>query len=123
MPPDTDIGQAIVFLDEARANSWPVGAGRRVAGIVNLQQIKEADHVLTVGDLISGHDGYPHAHSDHQVTWVLDRMRKEGLDTLAVVSRADIHELLGVVTLARILASYGIEGKRSPGFTDRKDLE
>jgi CIC family chloride channel protein len=123
MPPDTDIGQAIVFLDEARANSWPVGAGRRVAGIVNLQQIKEADHVLTVGDLISGHDGYPHAHSDHQVTWVLDRMRKEGLDTLAVVSRADIHELLGVVTLARILASYGIEGKRSPGFTDWKDLE
>ena len=27
--------------------------------------------------------------------------------------RADIYELQGVVTLARILASYGIDGKRS----------
>ena len=123
MPPETDIDQAIVFLDKARANSWPVGAGGRVAGIVDLQQVIKADHVLTVGDLISVHDRYPHAHSDHQVTHVLDRMRNEGLDTLAVVSRADIHELEGVVTLARILASYGIDGKRSPVFTDWKSLE
>jgi len=48
-------------------------------------------------------------------------MRHERLDALAVVSRADIHELQGVVTLTRILASYGIDGKLSPvrpGWTD-----
>ena len=123
MPRETDIDQAIAFLDEAHANSWPVGAGRRVDGVVNVQQARNADHVLTVGELISGRDSFPHAHSDHQVTYVLDRMRNEGLDTLAVVSRADIHELQGVVTLARILASYGIEGKRSPVFMDWKDFE
>jgi hypothetical protein len=57
------------------------------------------------------------------VTYALDRMRNEGLDTLAVVSRADVHELLGVVTLARILASYGIDGKRSPDFPHWTDSE
>jgi len=123
MPPETDIERALAFLDEARANSWPVGTGRSVHGIVNVQQVQNADHVLTVGDLISRHDTYPHAHADHQVTYALDRMRDEGLDTLAVVSRADIHELEGVVTLARILASYGIDGKRSPDFPHWTDSE
>jgi CIC family chloride channel protein len=123
MPPETDIEQALAFLDEARANSWPVGAGRSVYGIVNVQQVQNADHLLTVGDLISRHDTYPHAHTDHQATYALDRMRHEGLDTLAVVSRADIHELQGVVTLARILASYGIDGKRSPDFPHWTDSE
>jgi CIC family chloride channel protein len=114
MAPETGINQAIAFLDEARVNSWPVGAGSRVHGVVNVRQVQNADHVLTVGDLISLRDRYPHAHSDHHVTYALDRMRHERLDALAVVSRADIHELQGVVTLAGILASYGLEGKRSP---------
>jgi len=70
-----------------------------------------------VRDLIAGHDRYAHAHSDQQVTYVLDRMRDEGLDTLPVVSRTDIHELLGVVTLASILATYALEGKPSPVFS------
>jgi hypothetical protein len=43
------------------------------------------------------HDRYPHAHSDHHATYALDRMRHESLDALAVVSRADVHELQGVV--------------------------
>jgi hypothetical protein len=76
--------------------------------------VENADHVLTVRDLISGQGDYPRAHSDQQASYVLDRMRGEGIDTMAVVSRADIHELQGVVTLSSILASYGIQGKRAP---------
>jgi len=121
MAPETGIDQAIAFLDEARVNSWPVGTGRHVHGVVNVRQLHNADHVSTVGDLVSHHGAYPHSHGDHHVTHALDRMRHEGLDALAVVSRADIHELQGVVTLARILASYGIEGRLSavsPGWAD-----
>jgi CIC family chloride channel protein len=123
MPPETGISQARAFLDEARVNSWPVGTGSRIHGVVNVQQVQNADHVLTVGDLISLHDAYPHAHGDHHVTYALDRMRHERLDALAVVSRADIHELQGVVTLGRILASYGIDGKLSPVGPDWTDSE
>jgi CIC family chloride channel protein len=59
MPPATDIDQAMAFLDGARVNSWPVGTGSRVHGVVNVQQVQNADQVLTVGDLISRHDAYP----------------------------------------------------------------
>jgi CIC family chloride channel protein len=123
MPPETDVEQAKAFLDEACTNSWPVGTGCYVDGVVNVQQLQNADHVLTVRDLIAGHDGYAHAHSDHEVTYVLDRMRNEGLNALPVVSRANIHELLGVVTLAGILASYGYAGKPYPVFNAGRDFE
>jgi CIC family chloride channel protein len=115
IPPDAEVAKAKAFLEKANVGSWPVGEPRRVRGVINLQQVETADHVVTkVRDLIAGQENYPHAHSDHQVSYVLDRMRGEGTDMLPVVSRADIHELQGVVTLARILASYGITGKRAP---------
>jgi CIC family chloride channel protein len=123
MPPETNVEQAKTFLDEACINSWPVGTGCCVDGVVSVQQVQNADHILTVRDLIAGHDRYAHAHSDHEVTYVLDRMRNEGLNALPVVSRANIHELQGVVTLAGILASYGYAGKPSPVFSAGRDFE
>ena len=114
LPPDAGVDRAKAFLGQANVGSWPVGIAPCVDGVVSMEQVENADHVLTVRDLIRGQEDYPHAHSDHQVSYVLDRMRGEGIDTMPVVSRADIHELQGVVTLSRILASYGIEGKRTP---------
>jgi CIC family chloride channel protein len=118
LPPDAGVDRARAFLGQANVRSWPVGIAPRVDGVVTLEQVENADHVLTVRDLIDGQEDYPHAHSDQQVSHVLDRMRGEGIDTMPVVSRADIHELQGVVTLSRILASYGasygIQGKRAP---------
>jgi len=122
IPPDADMEKAKSFLDDANVGSWPVGVAHFVSGVVSVQQVDSADHVLLVRDLIAGQDTYPHAHSDHQVSYVLDRMRGEGIDALPVVSRADVHELQGVVTLARILASYGITGRRSPALKG-KDFE
>ena len=112
--PDADIERARTFLDEANVTSWPVGEARRVRGVVSFRQVENPDRTFTtVRQLIEGQENYPHAHSDHRVSYVLDRMRGEGVDTLPVVSRADVHELQGIVTLARILASYGITGGRT----------
>jgi CBS domain-containing protein len=33
-------------------------------------------------------------------------MRRRGVDSMPVVSRTDIHELLGIVTLSGILSAY-----------------
>jgi len=122
LPPDADVGRARDFLEQANVSSWPVGVAHCVDGVVNFHQVESADHILTLRDLIKGQEDYPHAHTDHQVSYVLDRMRGEGIDSLPVVSRADIHELQGVVTLSRILASYGVTGKRT-AVAEGADLE
>jgi hypothetical protein len=42
-------------------------------------------------------------------TVALERMGTAKLDLLPVVSRADIHYLIGVVVLADVLNSYGVK--------------
>lgn len=50
---------------------------------------------------------FPHLHVDHPLSAALERMGATHLDVLPVVSRADIHQMEGVVTLKDILDSYG----------------
>jgi CBS domain-containing protein len=69
----------------------------------------------TVADLIGNASQFPHVHMDHAASQVLERMRGSGVDSMPVVSRADIHELLGVVTLTRLLAAYGIHTEEKAG--------
>jgi CIC family chloride channel protein len=51
----------------------------------------------------------PHLHMDHALHLALERMSTYHLDVLPVIHRADIHNLLGVVTLRDVLDSYGID--------------
>ena len=51
---------------------------------------------------------YPYVHTDHPVSYALERMRDGNVDVLPVVSRASIQELCGVITLTRILEEFGI---------------
>jgi hypothetical protein len=51
---------------------------------------------------------FPHVHADHGLHLALERLGSNGLDLLPVVSRANAHQLLGVVTLHDVLPSYGV---------------
>jgi CIC family chloride channel protein len=51
----------------------------------------------------------PHLHMDHALHLALERMSTYHLDVLPIVHRADIHSLLGIVTLRDVLDSYGID--------------
>jgi CIC family chloride channel protein len=51
-----------------------------------------------------------HVHGDHALHLALERMSAYHLDVLPVIHRADIHTLLGVVTLSDVLDSYGVSG-------------
>jgi CIC family chloride channel protein len=53
-------------------------------------------------------DDFPHLHCDHNLSAALDRMGATRFDVLPVVSRANVHELEGVVTLLDVLERYGI---------------
>jgi CIC family chloride channel protein len=51
---------------------------------------------------------FPHVHTDQGLDLALERMGANQLEILPVVSRANVHKLEGVVTLANILKAYGV---------------
>ena len=59
-------------------------------------------------DLVNALD-FPHVHADQPLHLALERMGAAKLDVLPVVSRANIHHLIGVVVLSDVLNSYGVE--------------
>jgi CIC family chloride channel protein len=110
LPAGAGFEQARAFLAEHACNSWPVGDKGCVDGVIAMQQLDSVpEGALTLRDLMADESGFPHVHMDHAASQVLERMRARGVDSLPVVSRADIRQLLGVVTLNRILSAYGIQ--------------
>lgn len=97
-------------------HAWPVTDGEGVQGIVSQAQIDKAmangEGNKTLEDLIDSR-GFPHVHADHPLYVALERMGMAKLDVLPVVSRADIHELLGIVVLPDVLNAFGVEGPDS----------
>lgn len=94
----------------------PAAASRAAAAGARISEIMDRSEasLAAMKDSLTTNEEFPHAHPDHSVSLVLDRMRAEGVDTLPVVSRTDVHNIEGVVTLSNILASYRVTGKRAP---------
>jgi CBS domain-containing protein len=61
-----------------------------------------------LSELLPASDEFHHLHPDHSLSLALERMGTSGLNVLPVVSRANVHLLLGVVVLDDILAAYGV---------------
>ncbi len=90
--------------------TWLVVDQRGVIGVINLAKLEQelaegAEKKMSalVDSLV-----FPHVHSDQGMDLALERMGSNQIDILPVVSRADVHKLLGVVTLPDVLASYGV---------------
>jgi chloride channel protein, CIC family len=102
-------------FEKARAGeirAWPIIDERGVAGIISHSQLEEAvangKENKPLQDFASAID-FPHVHADHPLHLALERMGAAKLDMLPVVSRANIHRLLGVIALPDVLNSFGIE--------------
>ena len=98
-------------LGEFRA--WPVCNSRGVIGVVSLQRLRQAASEGSVDkrlmELMDA-GGFPHVHVDHPLYVALERMGASHLDLLPVVSRANVNQLRGIVTLQDVLAQYGVAG-------------
>ena len=58
----------------------------------------------------------PHVHADHSLALALERMGTSGLDVLPVVSRANVREVEGIITLADVLEALGVNSSRLAGI-------
>ncbi len=106
-------------LEKSKASefhTWPVTDTGGVFGVVNLQDLQRANREglaqKRLSEIIDQRE-FPHVHRDHSLDLALDRMGGSQLDLLPVVSRANVHQLEGVVTLRDVLALYGVGPKES----------
>ena len=78
-----------------------------VINLATLQQKLEESPDKPVSGLLDA-IRFPHVHPDQGLDLALERMGANQIQLIPVVSRADVHELLGVVTLHDVLYAYGV---------------
>jgi CIC family chloride channel protein len=106
------LDKALERIGQGTERTWIVCDRSGVIGVVTREQLQaarqEAEPKKRVGDVVARGE-FPHLHPDHSLDLALDRMGGTHTDLLPVVSRANIHELLGVVRLHDVLKSYGVD--------------
>jgi chloride channel protein, CIC family len=105
------LAEALERVRQSPQQAWLVCDRQALVGLLTRAQLETAgSEVATakqVGDLLPAGD-FPHLHADHSLELALDRLGAMHVDLLPVVSRANIHEVLGVVKLADVLQAYGL---------------
>jgi chloride channel protein, CIC family len=114
---DMTVSEALEHVQESHLEAWPVLGQPGVIGIVSLSQLREtaADGAAAAKRLeeLVDPQNFPHLHPDHSLNTALDRMGATQLEALPVVSRANVHQLEGIVTLPDVLRLYGVSWKKS----------
>src|SRR5712664_2864720 len=114
------VEQALEKSKSSEFHAWPVRDERGVIGVISLQDLKRrsVDGLggKRLSEIVVGGE-FPHVHGDHSLHLALDRMGASQVDLLPVVSRANVHELEGVVTLEDVLTLYGV-GPKQPSRSE-----
>ena len=108
---------------DKRYEAWPVADTDGLLGMISLTRL---DQALAAGDggcrltELIGHpgpaenlsnDNFPHLHADHTLDVALRKIAETGWHVLPVVSRDNVREWKGTITLADILAAYGVANR------------
>lgn len=110
------VGDAAEAVRSSEFRSWPVMDEGSIVGVLSramietaLNQGKAEQKLIDLFDTLD----FPHVHSDHALHLALERMSDARVDILPVVSRADVHNLEGIVTMKDVLDSYGVDSTGS----------
>jgi chloride channel protein, CIC family len=117
---DDLIAAAAEVTRPSKFRSWIVMDDGRVAGVVSRSDFQLAhENGLDKSPLrqILKSGLPPHVHEDQSLETALQRLGINGLDVIPVVSRANVHELIGVVALSDILEKYGVNGIKADDHT------
>jgi chloride channel protein, CIC family len=106
--------------DSPAPEAWPVLDGGRFVGMVTRERLRRAaregagprplETIVEVPPEPHTAERFPHVHADQGLDVALERMGQSGLDVIPVVSRSDVHDLLGLVALADIPTAYSQRG-------------
>jgi CIC family chloride channel protein len=108
LPTSFAVAQAVELLRARKSLTALVTDERGVVGVLSLSALENAsDPDKRLLDLVNPL-AFPHVHADQGLHLALERLGSNRLDVLPVVSRANTHQLLGVVTLRDVLQSYGV---------------
>jgi CIC family chloride channel protein len=111
LPATADFSEAKACFEARGCHAWPVGDKNNLIGMISSNQIETSqDSPKTIKELVGNSNDYAFVHADHPVSYALERMGNNGIDAIPVVSRANIHQMFGVVRLNDILAKYGVAG-------------
>ena len=110
----TSVQDAQTKIAGSNLQAWPVCSYEGVIGVIAREAIESAekngDAEKTLGEITKAGE-FPHVHTDHSLHAALDRMGAAGLETLPVVGRANVHQLLGIITLDNVLALYRVRNR------------
>jgi chloride channel protein, CIC family len=108
------VERTLELARESKQRTWIVTDGRGVAGVLTREQLESVARNENLDGPVSTMlkaGEFPHVHADHPLDDALDRMGAFRVDVLPVVSRANVHQLLGVVRLEDVLEAYGVAMK------------
>jgi len=115
LPASLGVAHAIELVEAAKSLTALVTDERGVVGVLSLAALEStSDPEKKLLDLVNPL-AFPHVHTDHGLHLALERLGSDRLDLLPVVSRANAHQLLGVVTLRDVLQSYGVGSDAEDG--------
>jgi CIC family chloride channel protein len=108
-----DIVHVLERVRASEFHAWPVVDDRGVVGVISLATLQRAQSEgageKRLGQVLD-RKPFPHLHDDQSLELALHRFGQNRLDVIPVVSRANVRELIGVVTLRDVLRKYGIPG-------------
>jgi CIC family chloride channel protein len=108
LPAALTVAEAVGWLRTSNLAAAVITDQRGVVGVLSLAMLeKTASAQQRLLDLVNPLQ-FPHVHADHGLHLALERFGTHRLALLPVVSRADAHQLLGVVTLQDVLDYYGV---------------
>jgi CIC family chloride channel protein len=106
---DASPGAALEQLAAEGHDSLPVVEGNRLIGMVTRAELEALASRGATPVAVDANAPVPFVHGDQPLSLALEKMGASGLDTLPVVSRADLREFLGTVTLPDVLNAYGLK--------------
>jgi CIC family chloride channel protein len=105
LSPQLSVGEALQAIAERDAPAYLVGAREHLVGTVTRSMLEQwsADgrNTETLAALVA--DGYVHAHPDHPLDIVVERLEESG-GLLPIVSRSAAHRVEGIVTAAQVVS-------------------
>jgi chloride channel protein, CIC family len=119
LPSSLTARDALARMGDNPLRTWPVEDDAGLVGMVARIELETAvedgrgEQQLSAllkerASQTSPRRSLAHVHPDHNLTMALERLGALQQDVLPVVSRDNVRQLLGIVTLADILDSYGV---------------